>query len=425
MNFESFASAHSTILWWAFGIAVVMGAVANKTNFCTMGAVSDLVNMGDKGRIRAWILAMAVAILGVTILEYMHIFSADAARPPYRGSNFAWLEYIIGGVMFGIGMTLGSGCGNKTLIRIGGGNIKSIFVFVVISILAYFMINPFPGTDDTIYSVIFYPWTNPTTVSLASMQDVGSLISTENKGTMRLIAGLVVAILLLIFVFKSSEFRSSFDNKLGGLVIGLCVIGAWYVSGGMATITAEGETFSWVKYASTDVWSMMPEAEKGAVPSGVAAQSYTFINPIGEMTGYLVGNHVDGMRGTSITFGMMAVFGVIIGSFLWSILSKSFRIEWFVNGKDFITHIIGGVLMGVGGVLALGCTIGQAVTGVSTLAVGSFLAFVSIVFGSALTMKIQYYKLVYEDEASFMKAFITSLVDMKLLPAGMRQLDAV
>jgi uncharacterized membrane protein YedE/YeeE len=322
-------------------------------------------------------------------------------------------------------MTFGSGCGNKTLVRIGGGNIKSIFVFIVISICAYFMINPFPGTDDTIYSLIFYPWTNPTSVSLTGPQDIGAMIGGDNKTMMRLIAGLVVAAGLLFFVFKDSDFRSSFDNKLGGAVIGLCVIGAWYVSGGMATITAEGEAYSWTAYASTDVWSLMPEAEKGAAPSGIGPQSYTFINPIGEMTGYAVGSNVSGMRGTTITFGMMAVFGVILGSFLWALLSKSFRFEWFVNGRDFFNHLIGGILMGIGGVLALGCTIGQAVTGVSTLAVGSFLAFISIVFGSALTMKIQYYKMVYEDEATFMKALVAALADMKLLPNGLRQLEAV
>ncbi len=426
MIFESFASAHTTILWLAFGIAVVMGAVVSKTNFCTMGAVSDLVNMGDKGRLRAWLLAMAVAVLGVTILEYINVFSVDVTRPPYRGSNFAWLEYVIGGILFGIGMTLGSGCGNKTLVRMGGGNIKSVFVFIIISILAYFMINPFPGTDDTIYSVIFYPWTNPTTVSLAGSQDIGAMIAGDgNKATMRLVAGLVVAFLLLFYVLKSEDFRRNFDNKLGGLVIGLCVIGAWYASGGLATISAEGETNTWVSYASNDVWSMMPESETGAAPSGVASQSYTFINPIGEMTGFFVANNVEGMRGNTITFGMMAVFGIIAGSFLWSLLSKSFRIEWFVNAKDFITHLIGAVLMGIGGVLALGCTIGQAVTGISTLATGSFLAFASIVFGSALTMKIQYYKLVYEDEATFIKALIAALADMKMLPGSLRQLDAV
>jgi len=226
---------------------------------------------------------------------------------------------------------------------------------------------------------------------------------------------------MLFFVFKSTDFRSSFDNKLGGLVIGLAVLAAWYISGGMATINADGETYSWTKYASNDVWSMLQD---GKAPSGVAVQSYTFINPIGEVTGYLVKN-VEGMRGNTLTFGMMAVFGVIIGSFLWSIISRSFRIEWFVNFKDFTTHLVGGVLMGIGGILALGCTIGQAVTGVSTMAVGSFLAFISIVFGSAMTMKIQYYKMVYEGEATFMMAFITALVDMKLLPSGMRKLEAV
>ena len=107
------------------------------------------------------------------------------------------------------------------------------------------------------------------------------------------------------------------------------------------------------------------------------------------------------------------------------LISKSFRIEWFVSFKDFIYHVIGGVLMGFGGVLGLGCTVGQAITGVSTLALGSFLVFISIVFGSALTMKIQYYKMVYEEEATFFKALIAALADMKLLPNSLRSLEAV
>ena len=89
MSFESFASAHSTILWLGFIIAFIMGAVATKTNFCTMGAVSDLVNMGDSGRLRAWLLAMAVAMIGVTVVESMGVLSVDSTRPPYRGSSFA------------------------------------------------------------------------------------------------------------------------------------------------------------------------------------------------------------------------------------------------------------------------------------------------------------------------------------------------
>jgi hypothetical protein len=213
------------------------------------------------------------------------------------------------------------------------------------------------------------------------------------------------------------DFRGKFDNILGGLVVGLAVIAAWYVTGA-GQIDASGEQFSWVKYADPNNWSFM---EEGQPPRGVGIQSYTFINPVGETLGYTVA----GFSSRFLTFGVMAVFGVALGSFAWALLSRSFRLEWFVNFKDFLNHFIGGILMGVGGILALGCTIGQAITGISTLALGSFIAFAGIVFGSAMTMKIQYYKMVYEEEATFCKAFTTALVDMKLLPAGMRKLEAV
>ena len=150
-------------------------------------------------------------------------------------------------------------------------------------------------------------------------------------------------------------------------------------------------------------------------------QSFTFISPIGQAFGYAS----SGFSKSFLTFGVVSVLGVILGSLVWSLISRRFRIEWFASVKDFVTHIIGGILMGFGGVLGLGCTIGQGITGISTMALGSFLVFISIVFGSALTMKIQYYKLVYENEATFFKALATALVDMKLLPSGMRQLEAI
>ncbi|MDH5485199.1 MAG: YeeE/YedE family protein [Gammaproteobacteria bacterium] len=421
MSFDSFAAAHSTILWLSFIIAFIMGLVATKTNFCTMGAISDLVNMGDSGRIRAWFLAIAVAILGVTLLESMQLISVDATRPPYRGSNFAWLEYIIGGVMFGIGMTLGSGCGNKTLIRIGGGNLKSIVLFAVISVCAYFMVNPFPGTDKTIYSVVFYDWTSAASISMAGQQDLGSILSRlsgAETGTLRLALGLLIGAGLIGLVFRSADFRSTRDNILAGVVIGLCVLGAWYVSSGMATIDIDGETYSWTSYASDDNWSMLEESKR---PDGIAVQSYTFINPIGETLRYLL----NGFDKRVFTFGLAALFGVIAGALFWSLVSKSFRIEWFANLRDFITHIIGGIFMGIGGVLALGCTIGQGITGTSTLALGSMLALLSIIFGCAMTMKIQYYKMLYGKEATFIKAFVTGLVDFKLLPESLRSLEAL
>ena len=117
----------------AFLIALVVGAVANKTSFCTMGAVSDCVNTGDSGRMRAWVFAIGTAIALVALLQIWAevdlslVADGDTAKPPYTTPQFVWLRYILGGLLFGIGMTLASGCGNKTLVRIGGGNVKSFF----------------------------------------------------------------------------------------------------------------------------------------------------------------------------------------------------------------------------------------------------------------------------------------------------------
>jgi len=420
MTFESFAEAQSTFLWMTFAIAVVMGAVVNKTNFCTMGAVSDWVNMGDLGRIRAWVLAIAVALLGVVVLENMGLAAPSDAFPPYRGANLMWAENLLGGLLFGIGMTLASGCGNKALIRIGGGNIKSIMVLLVVGVIAYFMVNPFPGTDQTLFTVLFYDWIRPLAMDLGKSQDLGALVSTDNPVGARLIIGGVLALAALAFVFKSADFRGSFDNILGGLIVGLAVVAGWYVSTNVK-IDLSGEMHSLSGYAQQ--WDFLADSSEGkpAEIRSLSPQSFTFINPMGQTMGYAATKFDSAF----LTFGIMALFGVIAGSFLWSVVSRRFRIEWFASFKDFATHFIGAILMGFGGVLGLGCTIGQGITGVSTLAVGSFITLIAIVFGSALTMKIQYYKMVYEDDATFAKALVTSLVDMKLLPGGLRKLEAV
>ena len=420
MIFESFVEAESIFLWATFALAIVLGAAANKTNFCTMGAVSDWVNMGDLGRIRAWLLAIAVAMLGVVILEYMGLVNAGAAFPPYRASQLIWAENLLGGVLFGIGMTLASGCGNKTLVRIGGGNFKSIIVLAVIGVIAYYMTNPFPDTDKTLFSVLFYDWIRPLAISTTNGQDLGSLINPANALLTRLIIGIVLAVAFLVFVFKSADFRSNRDNIMGGLIVGLVVLGGWYVSSNVQ-VNVDDQAYSLGKYYGE--WDMVTDSDKGkpAVGAPLSPQSFTFINPMGQTYGYLT----KGMKRSMMTFGIAALLGVIVGSFFWALVTKSLRFEWFVSIKDFVTHVTGAVLMGFGGVLALGCTIGQGITGVSTLAVGSFLALIAIVFGSALTMKVQYYKLVYEEEASFVKALVAGLADMKLLPNSLRKLDAV
>ncbi len=420
MIFEGFIEAETVFLWTTFALALLLGVVANKTNFCTMGAVSDWVNMGDLGRIRAWLLAIAVAMLGVVILETMGLINADAAFPPYRNSQLIWAENLLGGVLFGIGMTLASGCGNKTLVRIGGGNFKSVVVLMVIAVIAYFMTNPFPDSDKTLFGLLFYDWIRPLAIDVGEAQDFGSLLNPDNAVMTRLLIGIVLVLATLVFVFKSADFRNSRDNILGGIIVGLVVLGGWYVSSNVE-ITVDEELYSLSDYYGE--WDMLADSEDGKPAAGrpLSPQSFTFINPMGQTFGYIG----SGLSRSMLTFGIMALMGVIVGSFLWSLLSKSLRFEWFISFKDFVTHIVGAVLMGFGGVLALGCTIGQGITGVSTLAAGSFLALVAIVFGSAITMKVQYYKLVYEEEASFVKALVAGLADMKLLPNRLRKLDAV
>ena len=420
MEFATFAEARSILLWSSFAIAFVMGVVVNKTNFCTMGAVSDMVNIGDSGRMRAWLFAIAIAILGVVALNLAGLVNVKQSFPPYTGSVLVWAENILGGLLFGIGMTLASGCGNKCLIRIGGGNLKSVIVFVVIAVIAYFMMYPFPGSDQTLMSVLFYEWIRPLAINLKTGQDLGSMIAgAENGATVNTIIGSVLGLALLVFVFKSRDFRK-FDNILGGLVVGVAVLGGWYISSNL-TINLDGEIYSPAKYMQE--WEFLADstANKPAEARQLSPQSYTFINPMGQTYNYAS----SGFDKKILTFGIMAVFGVVLGSLFWSIVSRGFRIEWFASFRDFLNHFIGAALMGFGGILALGCTIGQGVTGVSTLALGSFLAFGSIILGSALTMKVQYYKMVYEDDASFVNSLITGLVDLKLLPSSMRKLDAI
>ncbi|WP_018955050.1 YeeE/YedE family protein [Thioalkalivibrio sulfidiphilus] len=421
MVFESFSTAAAVVLGVTFVLAFIMGAVANKTNFCTMGAVSDWVNMGDLGRMRSWILAIAVAMLGVVVLESMGLVNADGAFPPYRSGQFAWVEHLLGGLMFGIGMTYASGCGNKTLVRVGGGNIKSIMVLLIIAVIAYFMVNPIPGSSNTLYSLLFYSWTNPLAVNLGSGQDLGSLVASgEGAVTARLIIGGILGLALLFWVFKSADFRSTRDNIIGGLVIGAVVVGAWFITSSVQ-VGDEMEQYELRTYVQE--WDFLADDPEGRPAEAMpwSSQSFTFINPMGQSLRYVA----SGFDNAVLYFGVIALFGVIVGSLFWALVSKSFRIEWFASFRDFVNHFIGAILMGFGGVLAMGCTIGQGITGISTLALGGFLTFIAIVLGAALTMKVQYYKMVYEDEATFLKALITGLVDLKLLPSSMRKLEAI
>jgi uncharacterized membrane protein YedE/YeeE len=377
-------SLYTQSLLWAFGLALVFGAIANKANFCTMGAVSDWVNIGDLSRLRAWMLAIATAIVGVGILEYAGIIdlslttSNDTSNPPYRSANFIWLRHLLGGLMFGVGMTLASGCGNKTLVRLGEGNLKSVVVLAVMGITAWWML------FSNLSYFGFLQWMLPLSIDLSlyqiPSQDLAAvaagIFGFDSGATAGLVVALLVAIPLLIWTLRARDFRENIELLSAGLVIGVIVVIGWYVTAGPS-----GQ-------------ALLEELEfMDQRPFFTGAQSFTFIGPAGHVVQYAK----QGFSSIYLTFGVALVAGVILGSFLYTVLFRKVRIEWFVNWKDFAMHVFGAVLMGVGGVLGLGCTIGQGITGMSTLALGSFVTLIAIIAGSAATMKYQFYLMMRED----------------------------
>ena len=397
--------ASVTLLTYISILGFILGFVVSKTNFCTMGAVSDWVNIGDLSRFKSWMFAAGIAILGVTILEYTSYINVNDSRIPYRNSVFFWPRYILGGLMFGIGMTYASGCGNKVLIRVGGGNIKSIVVLLVAGSMAYLM------TRTDFYGVVFHSWMSPISPDLAKIgiedQSLSTILSylfsSENLSNTKLLVGLIIASIVMLLIFKSGTFIKNTDNLLGGFVVGIVVIIAWFLTG-----SSLGQ--EWIE---TNNFLDTPQP-------GVGMQSFTFINPMGETIIFL-GNAADSFY---LTFGVTALISVILGSFVYSITSNSFRVEWFASKQDFVRHMLGAVLIGIGGVLSLGCTIGQGVSGVSTLALGSFITLISIILGAAISMKIEYYNAVYED-CSFFDSLRSSLADLNLIPNKFRALEKI
>jgi len=343
----------------AFALAFVFGAVGNKTHFCTMGAVSDWINMGDTGRLRMWLLAIAVALLGSSALHLAGV--VDLSKSIYPGPNFTWLSYIVGGFLFGVGMTLGSGCGSKTLIRVGAGNLKSLVVYIFLGIAAYMTLRGLLGAFRV--GVL-----EKAAITLPQGQDLPALL-----GLNRAILAALIGGGLLAFVYSSKHFRSTFDYTLGGVVTGLVVVGGWYVSGHVGHVAEDPNTLQ-EAFVATNTGRM---------------ESFSFVAPFAFTLEYLM---LWTDKSKIITYGIASAAGVIAGSAAYALATRSFRWEGFRDAEDTANHIVGGILMGFGGITALGCTIGQAISGFSTLALGSIITFVAIVAGSAATMKYQYWR---------------------------------
>jgi uncharacterized membrane protein YedE/YeeE len=355
----------------AFALAFVFGAVAQRVSFCTMGAITDIVGFGDWRRMRMWLLAIAIAIVGTALLQALG--AIDTAKTIYTSPNVAWLSHLVGGFLFGFGMTLASGCGSKTLIRIGAGNLKSLIVLVFLAAAAYMTLKG-----------VFAPWrvNGLDTVRWASgapASDLSSLaVAAGFASGVRIWLPWLVAAALALFIFADREFRTTPEFVIGGLVVGAVIVAGWYVSGHLGYLPEDPQTLE-EKFVATNSGRM---------------ESYSFVAPTAYLLELLL-LWTDQSR--VLTFGIAGVLGIMVGSAAMALATRTFRWEGFASAEDVGNHVVGGVLMGFGGVTALGCTIGQGLTGISTLAIGSILTLGAIIVGAVAAVKYQTWRIERSD----------------------------
>ncbi len=344
----------SAIAWGGLIIGIVFGFTVQRSNFCTMGSLNDIHVFGDTKRFRTWMLSIAVAIVATLVLQRMGAF--DVSRSMYLTASLPLGGAIVGGLLFGIGMVFGGGCATRNLVRVGAGDVRSLIVLLVMGLFAYMTIGGILGP-------LRVALLDPLTIDLsekAATQGLGDLLAAMTgmePATAVTIAAAVVVLALLAYCFADAGFRKAHGAIAAAIIFGLCVAAGWMLTG-------------------------LAYDELASEP--LALQSLTFVRPAGDTLDWL-------MRYTAAPvpeFGVASALGVILGAFAGAMLSKRFAWAGFADRADLMRNLGGAALMGIGGVVALGCTIGQGMTGVSTLALGSFIALAAIIVGGFLGIRL-------------------------------------
>lgn len=325
---------------FAFGLSggVVLGYAGRRARFCTLGAIEDATYCRDWTRLRAWALAAACALVGTQAMAALGVI--DLSRSIYLTNDFGWLGAVGGGLMFGFGMALVGTCGYGTLLRLGGGDLRALVAFLVIAVSAY-------ATMRGIAGMARVALIEPFRVDLSTAG--GQSLAGSRGG---LPAAAVVALVLaglLVFAFGDAALLRRRSLLAASLAIGATVAFGWWGTGSVADDAFE--------------------------PARV--ESFSFVAPLGEALVFLMIT-----SGARADFAEGAVFGVLTGALLAALHVREFRWEAYDDAREMRRHILGSALMGIGGVMALGCTIGQGITGLSTLSIGSFLALAGIFAGA-------------------------------------------
>lgn len=333
-------------------IGFIFGWIVYRTNFCTMGSISDFMSFGDYRRFRAWILAAATALIGAQILNAGGI--VDLSRSMYPVARFEWFGNVVGGFLFGWGMVFAGGCASRNLARAGGGDLRSLVVLLVVGLFAYVTIGGLLGpiranlSDRTAITL--------SAIGSTSISDILAYLTGLSTADARMVATTVIAGIALIYCFVDPAFRSSPIHILAGLGIGLCAVAGWALTG--------------LAYDDMAAQTLAPI-------------SLTFVRPTGDTVEWLQRFTAGPVPG----FGVTTTLGALLGAFVAAISTGRFKLTTFASPIDTVRNLFGAALMGIGGVMALGCTIGQGVTGVSTLAIGSFLSLAAIITGGIFGIK--------------------------------------
>ncbi len=330
-------SPNEILVWSGLAIGTAFGVVGQITGFCLNRAVKDYVESRNLLKARSFALAMLVAIIGTQLLVTAELI--DASTAIYRTPNVSWLLLPVGATMFGYGMMLANGCGARTVVLLAQGNLRSLVVLLCLGISAYATLSGVLGPARTMLA-------QATSVPLGGLYDLSSL-------SHRIFVGLLLAALLWFVFYRGMILRNAKDF-FGGLAVGLLVVAGWFATG----------------------WLAADEFE----PTPLV--SLTFIAPIGETIQYAMIS--TGMR---LGFPVALILGVLLGSFGAAAIRGTLQLQGFSTPREMRRYVLGGVLMGVGGALGLGCSIGQGLTGMSTLAFGSMIASICILFGAGLAAR--------------------------------------
>ncbi len=327
-----------------FACGCVMGGVARGARFCTFGAIEDYVLVGRTLRLRAWALAIAVATLLVSAMHGAGIARLDEVF--YLAPQFGWAGAIIGGLMFGFGMAMVGTCGYGVLVRMGGGDMKAVVSFLVMGLTAYMTARGLTGVARV---GIIEPLASDLSVyGGQGLPHVLSPLLGINAEKLWLPVGACIAAVLSAWCFWSKEFRASRRDVIAGALIGL-VIAAGFAATGIL---------------GADVFDPKPVV------------SMTYVLPPGETIVYLLT-----FSGATLTFGIGTILGTLAGAFSVALIKREIVVEAYDGRREMSRHLIGAAMMGIGGVTALGCTVGQGITGISTLSLSAPIALAAILVG--------------------------------------------